>query len=193
MTDENQIEETVSDELETLKARADMMGIKYHHKEGVDKLKAKINNALSSEGLDKPESVKLTKNVKVLNGTEYKKLKQEEAKKNASRLMRVRVTCMNPMKKEWEGEIFSVGSSKLGTFKRYIPYNVEWHIPKIMYDALKERKCSVFHSVKDHLGQKVRKSRLVQEFSIELLPPLTKDQLKDLAKQQAMTGSIDNG
>jgi hypothetical protein len=103
---------------------------------------------------------------------------------------------MNPAKKEWEGEIISVGSARIGTYKKYVPFNTGsegWHIPKIMYDFLKERKCSVFQTILDNKGNKVRRSRLVPEFSIEVLPPLTREELKELARTQAMSGSIDNG
>ena len=178
---------TESSELETLKQRADMMGIKYHPNTGLDKLKAKINNALDGGEENKAIKELSTGDKEYLTGEEFKRIQESNKKRDINKLVRVRVTCMNPMKKEWEGELISVGSSKLGTFKKYIPYNVEWHIPKIIYDHLKERKCSVFHTVKDARGQKVRKSKLVPEFSIETLPPLTTEELKDLAQRQAMT------
>jgi len=183
----------VTDELESLKARADMMGIKYHPSTGVDKLRAKINNALSGGEESKDISNLNSGSNNYITGEEYKKLKDNERKKNAGRLIRINVTCMNPEKKNWEGEIISVGSAKLGTFKKFIPFNTidGWHVPYIIYEALKERKCSVFHSVKDHLGQKIRKSKLISEFSIDVLPPLTTKELQELARRQAMAKSGD--
>ena len=190
MNEETEVEQPT--ELETLKVRADLLGIKYHHNVGVDRLKVLISNAVDNN-TEVLEAVK-NNNYNVMSHKEYQQLELSKRKKNAGRLVRVRITCMNPNKKEWEGEIFSVGSSKIGTFKKYIPFNVEegWHIPHIMYEALKERKCTVFHTVKDHLGNKVRKGKLVPEFNIEILPPLTKAELKELAQRQAMSGSIDN-
>lgn len=182
MNDTTQTENNSDNELNVLKARADLMGIKYHHKIGVEKLRELVNGSLKTEGMSKEE----IDTSAPLSRDEFLKLKRNRDRSNAGRLVRCRVTCMNPMKKEWEGEIFSVGSSKLGTFKKYVPYNVEWHIPHIMYEMLKEKKCSVYHTVKDHLGQKIRKSKLVSEFSIEVLPPLTQAQLKDLGQKQAM-------
>ena len=183
---------TESSELESLKARADLMGIKYHPNTGLDKLKAKVNNALSGGEEIKDIQSLSTGSKTYLTGEEFKRIQESNKKRNVNKLIRVRVTCMNPMKKEWEGEIISVGSSKLGTFKKYIPYNVEWHVPKIIYEHLKERKCSVFHTVKDYRGQKVRKSKLVSEFSVETLPPLTAEELKDLAQRQAMINGIED-
>lgn len=181
-------------ELETLKARADMMGIKYHPATGVDKLKARINAALDAESEESNQPKKplmLKKNSKLLTNAEYVKAKREKVRRDAAKLVRVRITSMDPNKREWEGEVISAGSAKLGTFKKYIPFNVEWHIPQIMLDALKEKRCSIFHTVKDHLGNKVRKAKLVPAYNIEVLPPLSKEELKDLAEQQAMAHSID--
>jgi hypothetical protein len=187
------------DELATLRARADMMGIKYHPSTGVDKLKAKINNALSGIKADSPLGD--DPDVKVLNSgaknyISEKEFQEEEFKlrrQNAGKLVRVRVTCMNPSKKDWDGEIISVGSAKMGTFKKFVKFNAEdgWHIPHIIYEYMKERKCSIFHTVTDHTGQKVRKAKQVNEFSIEVLPALTKEELKLLAQQQAMAEGKD--
>ena len=102
--------------------------------------------------------------------------------------MRCRIQCMNPAKKDWPGEIFSVGSAKLGTFKKFVPFNnpEPYHIPQIIYDMLVEKKCTVFYTERDDRGNKIRKGRLINEFAIEVLPPLTRDELSDLARQQAL-------
>jgi len=185
--------EAVNDELETLKARADLMGIKYHPSTGIDKLKAKIDLQLSgSKAKENIPEVKtpVSKTTKdaPLTQQEFAEADFKLRKTTAGNLIRVRVTCMNPAKKEWDGEIVSVGSAKIGTYKKFVKFNTEdgWHIPFIIYEYLKERKCSVFFTEKDHLGQKVRKSKLVNEFNIEVLPSLTKEELKDLAQRQAM-------
>ena len=182
------------DELAALKARADMMGIKYRHNTSAEKLRAQINNA--KEGIKEGSSLEGDSDIKPLQSESKaylteKEFKDEEfrlRKSNAGKLVRVRVTCMNPAKKEWDGEIISVGSAKLGTFKKFVKFNAEdgWHIPHIIFEYLKEKKCSIFHTVTDQTGQKVRKAKLVNEYSIEVLSPLTDAELKDLAQRQAM-------
>ena len=185
MNDEQQqpVNKAEIDELSILKERADLLGIKYHYKESVDRLRTKINNKLNETA----ETNKPTQD-SYLTKEQYDALMFKERKNNAGKLVRVRVTCMNPNKKEWDGEIISVGSAKIGTYKKFIKFNTEdgWHIPNIIYEYLKEKKCSVFYTTVDQLGQKVRKSKLVNEFSIEVLPPLTKEELKDLAVKQAL-------
>ena len=188
--------EEMVNELETLKARADMMGIKYHPATGVDKLRLKIQAKLDGkkveEELEEFSEVTIPKNTskpeQALTEAEFKILNSKETRRKAGSLIRCRVTCMNPNKKGWEGEIISVGSAKLGTFKKYIPFNAEdgWHIPYIIVEAMKERKCSFFNVTTDAKGNKVAKAKQINEFSIEELPSLTKEELKELARRQSM-------
>lgn len=181
------------DELATLKARADMMGIKYHPATGIEKLKAKINNQLAikedSSLNDDPDIRGMNSGTKqFISDAEFKAEQFKLRKANAGKLVRIRVTCMNPNKKDWDGEIISVGSAKIGTYKKFVKFNADdgWHVPNIIYEYMKERKCSIFHTIKDARGQNIRKAKLVNEFSIEVLPPLTKQELKNLAQRQAM-------
>lgn len=201
MNDETQTEEVseIPSELETLKKRADLMNIKYHPKIGLDKLKAKIELVLEPNTEPKVSTTQLlntTINKKKYHITHDQFLKERttQIRKNVNRLVRIRVSCMNPNKSQWEGEIISVGSAKLGTFKKYVPFNAEdgWHVPSIIYDAMKERKYSAFTTVKGPRGEKIRKGKLVPEFNIEVLPPLNTAELKALAQRQAMAGSIEH-
>lgn len=201
MTDENQVENTEveSNEVETLKNRLDMMGIKYHHKAGVDKLRTLLNNALDPDGTEDTEeekeevSEKKVEQAKLVTPAKvYEKKRKIMNRRNAGRLVRVRVNCMNPNKKEWEGEIISVGSAKLGTFKKYVPFNIEegYHIPYIIYQEMKERMCTINRSERDIKKNGGPAFKMIKEFAIEVLDPLTKEELKDLAQQQAMAGGV---
>jgi hypothetical protein len=210
MNEEINEETVIPDERETLMQRAKMMGIKVHPATGIDKLRAKIDAKLTGEtqGLDEEQveamqekvgvKTKLPANApKDYQPISHEKFLQERSRnkrREINRLVRIRATCMNPNKTEWEGEIISVGSAKLGTFKKYVPFNAPdgYHVPKIIYDAMKERKYSQFYNAKDARGRKVRKAKLMPEFSIEVLPPLTKEELKDLASRQAMARGSDS-
>ncbi len=167
----------VVDELTALKARADMMGVKYHPSISLEKLKEKITAHMNA-GEDKP--------------TAEPEMDRAALQKSASELMRIRVTCMNPAKKEWEGEIFTVGNAVVGTFKKYVPFNADegWHVPRIIYEQLKDRECQVFTTVRDSRGNSTRKGKLIKEFAIEILPNLTEEEIKELAQRQAMAKSV---
>lgn len=169
----------VVDELTALKERAELMGVKFHPSISLEKLREKVNAALNSS--DAPTEEEKPKNNSRL-----------EAQRKASELVRIRVTCMNPAKKEWEGEIFTVGNSTVGTFKKYIPFNADegWHVPRIIYEQLKERECQIFVTKRDERGNTTRSGKLIKEFAIEVLPQLTAEELKDLAQRQAMAKSV---
>jgi hypothetical protein len=173
-------------EIELLRERADRMGVKYHPTIGKDKLKEKIDLKLSG-------AVEPIEQVQQRPKGETPIQRKARLRKESARLVRVRVTCMNPNKKEWEGEIFTASNSVVGTFKKYVPFNAEdgWHIPTIILKQIQERKCQIFQTVKNSRGQKMRKGKLVKEFAVEILPPLTSSELKELAQQQAISHSID--
>lgn len=174
------------DELTTLKARADLLGISYHPSIGLEKLREKINAATSDE-------VPQTNAVQASAQEENVNQKRARLKKEALELVRIRVTCMNPAKAEWEGEIFTVGNSAIGSVTKYVPFNADagWHVPRIIYQQLVERQCQVFVTKTDSRGNKSRQGKLIKEFAIEVMPPLTPAELHELAQRQAMAKAID--
>ena len=166
-------------ELEMLKTRASLLGVKYHPNISADKLREKI------DALDSTQDVV----IKVLSEED----KRVALIREANKLVRVRITCMNPAKKEWEGEIITVSNSVIGTIRKYIPFNADdgWHVPQAILNMLNERMCQVFNSVPDGKGNMVRKGKLVKEFSIEVLPDLTPSELYDLAQRQSMSKAVE--
>lgn len=178
----------IPDELTSLKARADQMGLSYHPSIGLEKLRDKINAAVTAEGpVAKEEEEAPVVAAKVAAKESQNELRIRK-KREANELVRIRVTCMNPMKKEYEGEIFTVSNSVVGTLKKYVPFNADdgWHVPRLIYNQLVQRQCQVFTTVKDNRGNKVRKGKLIKEFAVEVLPPLTPAEIKELAQRQAM-------
>jgi hypothetical protein len=175
------------DELTSLKARADFMGLKYHPTVGIEKLREKINAALTSAG-PVVEEAEVAQPVE-----ETLSQRRGRKKREANELVRIRVTCMNPAKKDWDGEIFTCGNSLVGSFTKFVPFNVEdgWHVPRIIFNQMKERQAQIFVTVKDARGNSTRKGKLIKEFAIEVMPALTSAELHELAQRQAMAKSID--
>lgn len=186
--DNEEFQISPKEELEALKAKADLMGISYHPSIGVEKLREKIRAKLN----DEPEVTETEPMVNAKEVVETAGQKRSRIKEEMSKLVRVRVTCMNPAKKEWEGEIISAGNS-IVSFTKYVPFNTEegWHVPNFIYQVMKDRQCQIFTTVTDSRGNKTRKGKLIKEFAIEVLPLLTKEELHDLAQRQAMAKSID--
>lgn len=174
--------------LDTLKARADLMGVSYHPKISAEKLEEKIAAHLAGDGKDdkevKEEAVKEDESVAE---------KRSRMKQEAMKLVRIRLTCMNQAKKNWKGELITVANNLVKS-SRYVPFNAQdngWHVEQIILNVLRERKYAVFQDEPNGKGGTVRRSRLVPEFAIEVLPPLTPAEIKELARTQAMREGSD--
>jgi hypothetical protein len=191
--DNDQTQVPAQDELTALKARADMMGVSYHPSIGLEKLREKVNAAVAGEK-DEPETPEPSAAAVINTAKETEGQKTKRLKDDAARLVRIRLTCMNPAKSEWPGEIISVGNARVGSFSKFVPFNADegWHVPNIIYKALVDRQCQVFVTTADARGNKTRKGKLIREFAIEILPELTGEELHDLAQRQAMSGAIEN-
>ncbi|WP_269519451.1 hypothetical protein [Alteromonas sp. BMJM2] len=168
--------------LEQLKQQADSYGIKYGAQIGEAGLEKKIDEFLKAQAagtkLDaEPEATKA-------------KPSRKELLAEASKLIRVNIQCMNPVKKDWDGEIITAGNSVVGTFRKFVHFSSEdgYHIPNIIYKQLKARKFNVFYNKKTNNGITQRAARLTNEFVIDVLDPLTQEELDELKKSQAARG-----
>ena len=179
MTDE--VKTTPDDELAALKNRADILGISYSPRIGVDALREKINARLSDndDKADTEESDKVEKTRSM----------QAEFKK----LIRIRLTCMNPQKAKWPGEIITVRNKYVGTIRRLIPFGEAtdngYHVEQILLDELRDRK---FLQVTTNKDGEIKSTKFVPEFAIEVLEPLTEEELERIAAAQTMRGGLDD-
>lgn len=182
-------------ELDALKTKANLLGVKFHPNIGYDSLQAKIKEHEAAVAKDVPPDAL----VELIKGEDAPLSKSGMIKimrDAALALVRVNIVCMNPAKREWHGEIISVGNANLPTQKKFVPFNTPngYHIPKIMFDVLKDRECAHYYDerVKTAMGvQSVRRQRRVPEFNIQVLPPLTPEQLRELARQQAAEKGVE--
>lgn len=160
-----------------LKSRLDLLGVKYHHNAGIEKLNKLYQEATAEEETET---------------TPEPEVKKADPKDDPLALVRVYVSCHNPAKSTWEGDLWSVGNSKVGTIRKFVPFDREWHVPRIILNMMKEKKFQQFYSVKDKRGNPIRKGRLAKEYNIEYLDPLTEKELKELAQRQAMASGDAN-
>ena len=184
----NDNETMQQDELASLKSRADLMGVSYHPNIGLEKLREKINATV--EGA--PVVAEQTKVAASTEAGETEAQYHGRMRREANELVRVRVTCTNPAKAEWDGEIFSAGNSLVGTVTKYVPFNNDegWHLPRIVYNMMRDRMCQIFVNVKDSRGNTTRQGKLIKEFGMEVMPDLTREDLDELARRQALSGAI---
>jgi len=124
------------------------------------------------------------------NGVELEGMREAHAMK----LIRVIVRSNDPLKREHAGEIFTVGNRSVNKgkpVKKYIPFNNEegWHVPNILFEHLKAAECQIFAKVTRN-GQDFMEPKNIKAFNVEVLPPMTEEDRKQLEIRQKATGSI---
>ena len=127
-----------------------------------------------------------------------KSLKAAQQYNDMKALVRIRITCLNPAKDNWTGEVFTVGNSVIPPITRFIPFTATdgiWHVERIFLDFLRNRKYQQMSErsrtgKQKHYGVDYTKNKLKPEFKIEELPPLTEQELEELASFQAANGSV---
>lgn len=210
-----EVEVTEEQKLQMLKDKATMMGIAFSNnikaETLIERIRAKMEGAEPAKEesevtaaetpaapnpvLDANQNSSVSK---VEDGSVKKTApvnERERLKREAMKLIRVRIANLDPKKKDLSGEIITVANDILGTVRMFVPYGEVtddgWHIPNWIYKHLEKRKFLHIRTSKDRAtGQQKVEHFYAKEFSIEVLPPLTEGELADLAKNQAAAGSI---
>lgn len=192
--------ETAVDELTLLKERAKQMGIPFSNNISLETLRKRITDKM--EGKEEPEVNPLAGDSEIAAITDAPK--KLDAKQNAlalrklmqreqMKLVRVRITNMDPKKKDLPGEIWTVSNEYLGNVRKMIPYGEQtdegFHIPYCLFRLLQSKRFLHIRTVKDRVtGVERQEKQWVKEFSLDVLPDLTKEELARLAAAQAAAG-----
>lgn len=166
-----------------LKNKAKTLGVTHSPNISAETLRERINEKMAE--LEPVEEV--VEPVK----TETRQQRRLRLRREAAKLVRIRVTCMNPAKREWQGELFSVGNTAVGDYRRMVPFGVEWHVEQIMLNMIQERKYQMFRTKRNAAGETYKEAEFVKEFAVEILPALTPTELKALAQRQAMAAGTE--
>lgn len=192
-TETEAIRQTLSD----LKAQADRLGITYPRTAGVAKMLELIKTKeeeLAKLGNRQIENITAqSAKVTLYNGKTLSQLRDE-----AFKLVRIRLVVNNPAKINRDGQWITAGNARVGTIKRYVPFKPEayadgWHVEAVVLERLKQMKHQRFpkHKSKENAAMDdYNNATLVNDFTIEILPPLTKEELEELALRQAREGSL---
>lgn len=200
--DQQEPEEKLPSELEVLKTRATAMGIVFSNNIGVEALKKKINDKM--EGNDTPEetapAAPAVAQANPLTGAPanapVKSLRQH-LMAQAMKLVRIRISCMDPKKNDLPGEFFTVANEYIGTVRKYVPFGEQtdggYHVPQCIYDFLKSREFLAIQTKTHPVTKQIEtRTRYVKEFAIEVLPQLTEEELEKLAADQRATGRLED-
>jgi len=206
MTEETQN----TDELTALKKRADILGVQYSNNIGVETLRERVNAALAEKPAQPPAPVQEeTQNeikpnpLNVEANSEYEMDSpptrpltiREKVYKEKMKLVRIRITCMNPNKKGVNAEYFTVGNKYIGTVRKLVPFENEngWHVPYCIYEMIRDKKFLQVTSRTDpKTNTPIITRRYVREYAIEVMEPLTQKELKELGQRQMASGAIDH-
>ena len=157
----------------------------------------------ASETMDESSQPKLIQNAQQ-DSDEIKKLanltfagaakKQAEkehqtAYKRAMKLVRCIITCNNPNKRNYTGEIFCVRNKSIEMVKKMVPFNVPTHVPQIILNMIKEKQLQHFTAKKLPNGIESKTVKLVPEYNIDILPPLTADEFNAIRQRQLAEGN----
>lgn len=206
----------IPDELTMLKQRATMMGIVFSNNIGLDTLKKKIEDKMN----DVPETAAAPApmvdpapvNEAAANPVEptpvsdllaqaeqpVKKLSlRNYLMQEATKLVRIRISCMDTKKQDLPGEFFTVANEYIGTVRKYVPFGEQtdngYHVPFCIYEMLKSREFLHIQTVTHPVTKVITtKTRYIKEFAIEVLPPLTPAELKQLAADQTASGRLED-
>ena len=125
-------------------------------------------------------------------------IKRAIVRAKALRLIRCKITNMDPNDSEVPSMILTVYNKYTGKVSKLIPFGDEnehgYHIPKILFDELNTRTYNMRKEIKtpgSTFGIKQYKTVKMKKFHLEILPNLTPEELKSLADRQNAAGAID--
>lgn len=154
-------------ELNNMKAEADELGITYSPNIGLETLRQKIIAfQLAKETIEEHTGISSSD-------------RAESIRKDATKLVRIRLTCMNIAKQSRQGDWFMGGNSITGTLRKYVPFNVPWLVPQLLLNIIEEKEFTV-------ATNKGNDRKFTKEFQIEYLPELSVEEIHDLKQQQQM-------
>lgn len=191
------------DERNFLIGRAKLLGLKTTKSMTTEEIRDLVKANLSTDPQVKEA---LTPSKDENNVTGEKNLKDAPAKQGRTptlrqhiqrekmKLVRLRITNMDPKKKDLPGEIITVANEYLGTVRKFVPFGEAtdngYHVPYCIYEVLRDRKFLNIRTRKGKNGTPVVESNYAKEFALEVLPSLTEAELQRLATAQIAAGTI---
>lgn len=190
-----------------LKTKAATLGIKHSNNIGVEALRKKINEAMEEPAKTEAQApaAAAASNATMVAPAEDKPLTQAQIKAQIRRkqqeeqmkLIRCRIYNMNPSKADLHGEIVTVRLKYLGIIKKFVPFGEVtdngFHLPYCLFKELQNRKFLQVKIKKSrNNAQRLPDTRWAPEFNLEVLPPLTQDELQKMAAHQAAAAGLED-
>lgn len=172
------------DRITKLKERAKQIGLSHSNNIGEETLAKMIEDHLSGNAQEEVKEDTQDEPEKKETFAEIRMRKYKEA----SKLLRVRITNHNPQKKDWTGEYITIQNSIMPKLTKFIPFGEAtdngYHVEKAIVDMLKQREYIRVTKTRDSNGNEIINKKWAPEFAITILEPLTESELKSLANKQ---------
>jgi hypothetical protein len=166
---------TAPEELTVLKDRAKLLGITYSPNIGTEALREKIN-------------AKLAEDAASAGGTSYEAL-YKYVYAEAMKLIRVRISCVDPQKLEHRSVFVGVSNNFLGNINYQVPLEDKHqvngtHIPFCVYERLKSITYLHVYEGTNSQGKPIMIKKEVKAYQIEVLPQITTEEHAALKADQ---------
>jgi hypothetical protein len=170
--------------IDNLKLQADKLGIKYSPNIGQSKLQDRIKEAIIAK-VSKPA---------VLDASLPETYEQRRARKRkeATELVRIKVTCFDPTMKKRAGTYIMASNNLVGTIRKFIQFNKPWFMPRMLVNTMKESKYQGWVEGKTEYGITRMISSMENRYNVVLMPQITPKELDAIKKRQTVTNSLED-
>ena len=167
-----------------LKEQADTLDVKYSPNIGEEKLKERINDAIIKKAAQPV--------AKVVGAKETKEQKRARKRKEATELVRVRVTCFDPTMKKKSGTYIMASNNLIGTVRKFIQFNKPWFMPRILVNVMEESLYQGWVEGKTQFGITKMISTMEPRYNVAKLAQITPLELEGIKKRQIANSTLED-
>lgn len=162
-------------ELEVVREKANELGVKWHPAMKAETIQQKIDEFLEENA---PTHIVPS----VLHETPAQR--QARELREATALIPVTVTSMDPADAQVSAVTISVGNRKIGQITKVIPFGFKWFMPKLLVEEM-EKKMFVRNAMVPVPGGNERlNQQWIKKYAIQYHPIPSPEELQELARLQ---------
>lgn len=181
---------TIELDLETVRAKAKELGVAYHPAQKAETIQFNIDAFLAAKQDAAAVEAITTSEPAVVPKKETPEEELARLMAEATHLIPVTVTSMDPQDANVTAAVISVGNAKLGQITKAIPFGFKWYMPKILVDQMEAQIFCRSAMVPAPGGTERVNTQWIKKYAIQYHPQPTPQELADLAKAQAVGNEL---
>jgi len=162
-------------DIEVVRAKATELGVKWHPAMKAETIQLKIDEFLEGYA---PTHIAPSVKDETAAQTEARLLRE------ATALIPVTVTSMDPADASVTAATISVGNRKLGQITKVIPFGHKWFMPKILVDEMEQKMFVRNAMIPTPGGNERLNTQWIKKYAIQYHPAPTPEEMAELAKLQ---------